>query len=196
MAVSVILLAALWPLMLLIAVLIKLGSNGPLLFKQERVGKDRRPFRMYKFRTMIDNAERQGTGLFSYENDPRVTKVGKYLRKTSLDELPQLCNVLLGSMSIVGPRPPVLAELDEMNELDKDALTVRFQVKPGITGLAQVSGRNALRWEEKLVFDKIYVQRFGRRGIIEDIVILIRTVWVILFMRDVIEQPPKDLAQT
>ena len=196
MAVSVILLVALWPLMLLIAVLIKLGSNGPLLFKQERVGKDRRPFWMYKFRTMIDNAERQGTGLFSYENDPRVTKVGKYLRKTSLDELPQLCNVLLGSMSIVGPRHPVLAELDEMNELDKDALTVRFQVKPGITGLAQVSGRNALRWEEKLVFDKTYVQRLGRRWIIEDIVILIRTVWVILFMRDVIEQPPKDLAQT
>src|SRR5699024_8610522 len=97
-----IILIILSPLLLIIAVIIKLDSEGPILFKQERLGKDGKVFLIYKFRTMVDNAEKKGTGLFTNENDPRITKIGKFLRKTSLDELPQLINVLKGEMSIIG----------------------------------------------------------------------------------------------
>jgi len=104
---SVIGIIILFPVMLVIAAAIKLDSKGPVIYKQDRLGKNGRIFKIYKFRTMIENAEKMGSGLFTFENDPRITKVGKFLRKTSLDELPQLFNVLKGDMSFVGPRPPV-----------------------------------------------------------------------------------------
>lgn len=190
LTVAIPILALLWPLLLLISVLIKLESPGPVLFIQDRIGKNGAVFRMYKFRTMVVNAEKTGTGLCSYAGDPRVTNVGKYLRALSLDELPQLLNVLMGSMSIVGPRPAVTYELGDYAMLS-DHVKTRFRVKPGITGLAQVSGRNGLDWSQKIILDNMYVERFARLGIFEDFVIAIRTVWVILSMRNVIEQAPQ-----
>lgn len=180
-----------WPVLLLISVMIKLDSEGPVLFVQDRIGKNGAVFRMYKFRTMVVNAERTGTGLCSYPGDPRVTKVGRYLRAASLDELPQLLNVVMGSMSIVGPRPAVTYELGDYATL-RDHMKIRFTVKPGITGLAQVSGRNSLDWDQKIALDNKYVERFAQLGIIEDIVIVIRTVWVMLSMRNVVEQAPQE----
>lgn len=182
------LLLILWPLLLLIALFIKLDTKGPVFFVQGRIGKNGSIFRMYKFRTMVQNAEHTGTGLFSYSDDPRVTRVGNYLRKTSIDELPQLLNVISGTMSIVGPRPPVTYELGEYSTFS-DQLKIRFRVKPGITGLAQISGRNALDWQEKIVFDNEYVGRFERLGVLEDLIIIIKTIWVMLSMKNVIEQP-------
>jgi len=129
------------PLWVLIAVAIKLDSRGPIFFKQERRTRNGRIFTMLKFRSMMVNAENIGTGLFSYDNDPRITRVGHFLRKTSLDELPQLLNVILGDISIVGPRPCVKYELGEYETLNKK-YKKRFQVKGGITGLAQAKGRN------------------------------------------------------
>jgi lipopolysaccharide/colanic/teichoic acid biosynthesis glycosyltransferase len=187
LAVAVVILALTWPVLLLISVLIKMESEGPVLFIQERIGKDGAIFRMYKFRTMVVNAEHAGTGLCSYPDDPRVTKLGRYLRAASFDELPQLYNVLRGSMSIVGPRPAVTYELGNYAALT-DEMKIRFTVKPGITGLAQISGRNSLDWNQKIALDKVYVERFARLGIIEDILIATRTVWVILSMRNVVEQ--------
>ena len=188
--IAVAILALLWPLLLLISALIKLESQGPVLFIQDRIGKGGTVFRMYKFRTMVVNAEQTGTGLCSYHDDPRVTRIGKYLRAASLDELPQLHNVIMGSMSIVGPRPAVTYELGDYATLT-DHMKVRFTVKPGITGLAQVSGRNGLDWSQKIALDNLYVERFARMGIVEDIVIAIRTVWVMLLMRNVVEQAPQ-----
>lgn len=191
LVIAVGILALLWPLLLLILVLIKLESKGPVLFIQDRIGKGGAVFRMYKFRTMVVNAEHTGTGLCSYPNDPRVTKVGKYLRAASLDELPQLFNVVRGPMSIVGPRPPVTYELGDYAALTDD-MKIRFRVKPGITGLAQISGRNSLDWRQKIALDNMYVERFAQLGIIEDFVIAIRTVWVMLSMRNVVEQAPQE----
>jgi len=190
LAISVAIMALLWPLLLLISALIKLESGGPALFIQDRIGKGGAVFRMYKFRTMIVNAEHTGTGLCSYPGDPRVTKVGRYLRAASLDELPQLYNVVMGSMSIVGPRPAVTYELGDYTMLT-DLMKIRFKVKPGITGLAQVSGRNGLDWSQKIALDNMYVERFARLGIIEDIAIVFRTVWVMLSMQNVVEQAPQ-----
>ena len=139
---------------------------------------------------MVPNAERMGTGLFSYSDDPRITRVGKYLRMTSLDEIPQIINVLLGNMSLVGPRPPVTYELGEYKDFT-DTMKIRFRVKPGITGLAQVSGRNDLEWNQKIFFDNIYVEKFERYGIFEDILLLIKTLFVVLFMKNIIEKKPE-----
>ena len=189
--IAVAILALLWPLLLLISALIKLESQGPVLFIQDRIGKGGAVFRMYKFRTMVANAEHTGTVLCSYPGDPRVTKVGRYLRAASLDELPQLYNVVMGSMSIVGPRPAVTYELGDYTTLT-DPMKIRFKVKPGITGLAQISGRNALDWSQKIALDNMYVERFARLGILEDIAIAIRTVWVMLSMRNVVEQAPQE----
>ena len=107
---------------------------------------------MYKFRTMYVNSEKSGTGLYSFDDDPRITRIGSFLRRFSLDELPQLINVILGSMSLVGPRPPVTYELGPWNEYTPH-MRKRFKVKPGITGLSQVSGRNTLDWDQKIKYD-------------------------------------------
>lgn len=144
------------PVILFTSIAIKTTSNGPVLFRQKRLGKDGKVFKIYKFRTMIDNAEKIGTGLSTYEGDPRITRVGELLRKTSLDELPQLINVVYGDMSIIGPRPPVPyhpKEYSMYNFTEKK----RFNVLPGITGYAQIKGRNSLTWEERIRYDVEYV---------------------------------------
>lgn len=121
------------------------------------------------------NAEKMGAGLFNYENDPRVTKLGRFLRDHSVDELPQLFNIFLGDMSVVGPRPCVTYELGEFETLNK-RYKKRFQMKAGLTGLAQVKGRNDIEWDEKVGYDNQYIDLFSKRGIFVDIQILIESV--------------------
>lgn len=158
------------------SIAIKRDSEGPVFFQQERRTKDGKVFRMLKFRSMVINAEKMGTGLFNYENDPRVTKVGRKLRDSSVDELPQLFNIFLGTMSVVGPRPCVKYELGEFETLN-NRYKKRFQVKAGLTGLAQIKGRNDISWDEKVTYDNEYVDKFGKIGIFEDIYILILSVF-------------------
>ena len=165
----------LFPLWLITAFAIKLDSKGPILFKQGRRTKNGRVFNMYKFRSMVVNAENIGTGLFSYDNDPRVTKVGAFLRKTSIDELPQLFNVIKGDISIVGPRPCVTYELGDFDTLNKK-YKKRFQVKGGITGLAQCKGRNENSWDEKVTLDNEYIDRFKKEGFWLDVKIIWWTI--------------------
>lgn len=182
-----VLIVLLAPFLLGIAFAIRLTSPGPAFFVQNRIGLRGQVYRMLKFRTMIPNAEKMGTGLFSFEADPRITRLGHILRRTSLDELPQLFNVLGGSMSLVGPRPPVTYELGPWEDYTP-VMRKRFEVKPGITGLAQVSGRNDLNWDEKIAFDNDYVDRVARKGVLVDIAILWRTVVVVVTGRDTVEQ--------
>ncbi|WP_411374113.1 sugar transferase [Arthrobacter sp. MPF02] len=173
-----VILITLFPVMIVLAVLVKLDSRGPVLFKQERVGIEGTLFRMYKFRSMVVNAEQQlsklavkneGQGvLFKMKDDPRVTRVGKKLRKYSLDELPQLFNVIAGSMSLVGPRPPLPSEV-EAYEHD---VRRRLLVKPGLTGLWQVSGRSNLSWQDSVRLDLYYVENWS---LASDVIILLRT---------------------
>lgn len=168
-------LVVLSPLWVVIAVAIKCDSKGPVLFAQDRRTKDGRIFKMYKFRSMVVNAEKMGAGLFNYENDPRVTKTGRFLRNTSLDELPQLWNVVKGDLSLVGPRPCVSYELGDFDTLNKK-YKKRFEVRGGITGLAQVEGRNENSWDEKVTYDNIYIDEFKKQGVWLDIKILVGTV--------------------
>lgn len=174
------------PLLIMIAVLIKLNSKGPVFFSQERIGLNGKNFFMHKYRTMVPDAEKMGTGLFSYQDDPRITKVGKLLRITSLDELPQLWNVLTGSMTLVGPRAPVTYELGNYADFS-EKLKSRFLVKPGVTGLAQISGRNDLSWDEKIEYDVEYIKMIDKYGFWFDLLILLKTVPVVLKMKSTIE---------
>lgn len=161
------------PLLLTIAAAIKATSRGPVIFRQMRLGKDGTEFAILKFRTMVQNAEQIGDGLFvKTESDSRITGVGKVLRATSLDELPQLLNVISGNMSLVGPRPPVPHHpyrYEDYSEFQKK----RFAMRPGITGLAQVTVRNAVPWDERIPLDVQYVETFN---ILLDAKILVRTV--------------------
>ena len=141
---------------------------------------------MYKFRTMIENAENMGTGLFNYENDFRITKVGNFLRKSSLDELPQLLNIIKGDMAVVGPRPPVTYELGSYEDLNAEYKR-RFTVLPGITGLAQVSGRNELLWDEKVKYDNEYIDLIKKYGFLIDIKIIALTFLNVFFMKNICE---------
>lgn len=179
-------LIVLFPLMLMISVAVKLDSKGPVLFKQQRRTKDGKIFKMYKFRSMKVGAEKMGTGLFNYKDDPRVTRVGRFLRNTSLDELPQLLNVLTGSLSLVGPRPCVTYELGDFATLNKK-YKKRFQMKAGITGLAQVKGRNDISWDEKVFYDNQYIDKYKRYGVLLDIWILAATVGNVFKSKDIYE---------
>ena len=156
---------------MIVAIAIKLDSKGPIFFKQGRRTKDGKIFQMLKFRSMVVDAEKQGTGLFSYDHDPRVTKVGAFLRKTSIDEFPQFFNVLKGDISLVGPRPCVTYELGDFDTLNKK-YKKRFEVKGGITGLAQCKGRNENSWDEKVTLDNEDVDLFKKEGVWIDIKIL------------------------
>lgn len=161
--------------MLIIAVLIKMDSRGGAIFKQERLGKDGKVFTMYKFRTMCENAEKDGAK-WADADDDRCTRVGKYLRKVRFDELPQLVNIIKGDMSIVGPRPERPCFYDEF-ETYIEGFCQRLAVKPGLTGLAQVSGGYELKPEEKIIFDLEYIEK---RSILMDIKIIFKTVAVVL----------------
>ena len=163
------------PLWIIIAIAIKKDSKVTILFKKGIIKKNLKLFNMYKFRSMIVDAEKMGAGLFNYKDDPRVTKVGKFLRKSSLDELPQLFNIFFGDMSVVGPRPCVTYELGDFETLNKK-YKKRFQVKAGLTGLAQVKGRNDISWDEKVTYDNQYVDGFKKYGILLDIKILFDSV--------------------
>jgi exopolysaccharide biosynthesis polyprenyl glycosylphosphotransferase len=177
-AVSAVLIVLSLPLMVAVAVLIKLHDRGPVLFKQDRVGIGGAPFQMWKFRSMVVDAESRlaslqtssdGNGLlFKMKKDPRVTSIGRLLRKFSFDELPQLFNVLIGSMSLVGPRPPLPSEV-EAYEQD---VRRRLLVKPGLTGLWQVSGRSNLSWQDSVRLDLYYVENWSLAG---DLLILLKT---------------------
>lgn len=178
-ALSIIGVIGISPLLLVLALLVKTTSRGPVLFKQTRVGYHGRQFQMFKFRSMVTNAEElladlktsQDSGnevMFKMTNDPRVTRVGRVMRRFSLDELPQLFNVIGGSMSLVGPRPPLPTEV----ETYADHVHRRFLVKPGITGLWQVSGRSTLSWEDTVRLDLSYVENWT---MLTDIVIIART---------------------
>lgn len=182
--IAIILLSPVW---LIIAIAIKCDSKGPVLFAQERRTKGGRIFKMYKFRSMVVNAESMGAGLFNYENDPRVTKVGRFLRNTSLDELPQLWNVLKGDISLVGPRPCVSYELGDFETLNKK-YKKRFEVRGGITGLAQIKGRNENSWDEKVTYDNIYIDDFKKKGVFLDIKILFGTVAKVFKKQDIYEE--------
>jgi len=175
------------PVWLIIAIAIKCDSEGPVLFSQDRRTQNGRLFKMYKFRSMIVNAESMGAGLFNYENDPRVTKTGRFLRNTSLDELPQLWNVIKGDLSLVGPRPCVSYELGDFDTLNKK-YKKRFEVRGGITGLAQVKGRNESSWDEKVTYDNMYIDEFKKQGVWLDIKILAGTVSKVFKKEDIYEE--------
>jgi lipopolysaccharide/colanic/teichoic acid biosynthesis glycosyltransferase len=171
-------------LFLIIAILIKVEDpKGPILFKQKRVGKNGKEFMMYKFRSMVSNAEEkleellkynETTGaMFKMKNDPRVTKMGKIIRKTSIDELPQLFNVFKGEMSLVGPRPPLPREVKEYSTYDMQ----RLLVVPGCTGLWQVNGRSDIGFKDMVDLDLQYITN---RSLKTDIVIIIKTIFVLL----------------
>lgn len=172
------------PVFVIISILIKITDpKGKVFFSQKRVGKNQQSFYIYKFRSMYQNAEEdleklkefnevQGP-MFKIKNDPRVTKLGSFLRAYSIDELPQLLNVLLGDMSLVGPRPPLVSEFDTYTLHDKQ----RLKVKPGITGLWQVSGRSSLSFAEMVELDLEYINNISLKT---DLIILIKTVKVVL----------------
>ena len=150
------------PLFLAICIAIIIDDPGSAFFKQKRIGKDGKTFEIIKFRTMVLNAEKLGDGLVvQSEDDPRITKVGRLLRKTSLDELPQLLNILIGQMSLVGPRPPVTYHPYNGYENYPERAKKRFQMRPGITGLAQVEKRNSATWDERIEIDIDYVEKIG-----------------------------------
>lgn len=184
-------LVVLFPLWLVIAIAIKCDSKGPVLFAQERRTQNGRLFKMYKFRSMVVNAESMGAGLFNYKDDPRVTKVGRLLRNSSLDELPQLWNVVKGDLSLVGPRPCVSYELGDFDTLNKK-YKKRFEVRGGITGLAQIKGRNENSWDEKVTYDNIYIDEFKKQGLLLDVKILIGTVAKVFKKQDIYEEKQSD----
>lgn len=175
-----VLLLALSPVLLLCALAVRRSSRGPVLFRQRRLGQDGRPFHLLKFRSMYDNPPdlRNADGsAYTGDDDPRVTRVGRFLRKTSLDELPQIFNVLRGDMSLVGPRPDQVDQLRYYTETEKRKLNV----KPGITGLAQISGRNNISWERRKTLDVEYVDR---QSFWFDFIILARTIPYVLLRKD------------
>ena len=161
------------PLWLYIIIRIKSEDHGPVFFIQERVGKDGKLFRMYKFRSMVMGAEQKGAGVFVSAEDKRITKIGRFIRKTSIDELPQLINVLKGEMSVVGPRPTLAYQVKRYNERQRR----RLSVKPGITGWAQINGRNTMTWPEKIELDLWYIDHWS---IGLDFKIIGKSIWSVL----------------
>ena len=166
----------LFPIFVIIGMLVKLDSKGPVFFVQERAGKDGKIFRAFKLRTMVDRAVEMGLGYEVAKDDNRITRVGKYLR-WGIDELPQLINVFKGDMSIVGPRPALPHQVDKYSKREK----WRLEVKPGITGWALINGRNKLSWPERIKLDIWYIDHWS---LWLDLKILFKTVWVVIFTRE------------
>ena len=168
------------PLLLLLALLIKLDSPGPVIFKQERLGLKGRVFHIYKFRSMCVNAEHTGTGVYSGKGDSRVTRIGKFMRATSLDELPQFFNVLFGTMSLIGPRPPLTYHPWPFEQYTAEQRKF-FAVRPGITGYAQVHGRNNVEWPQRIALNVWYAENLS---FWLDCRIFFLTVFKVLLMKD------------
>lgn len=166
--------------MLIIAVLIRLESEGPALFKQKRLGKNGKEFCIYKFRSMKQNAEKTGTGVYSKKGDPRITKIGRIIRATSLDELPQLLNILKGEMSWIGPRPPLTYHPWPVDQYTPEQFRM-FEVAPGISGWAQVNGRKAVEWNRRIEMNVWYVDHVS---LWLDIKIAFMTVFKVLCNAD------------
>ena len=186
---SFVALVVLLPLLALLAVWIKLDSPGPVLFRQKRIGRHREPFHVLKFRTMThrdpDAIDQHAEQVVSAGADKRITRAGRFLRMTSLDELPQLINILKGEMSLVGPRPVIPEQLEVVPHWFED----RFKVRPGITGLAQVRGRRSLSWEEQLQYDTEYARK---PLIVKDIGIIFQTAVVVLTARGIYGDESKN----
>lgn len=182
------------PLFLILAIKIKGEDGGPVFYSQIRIGKDEKPFRIYKFRSMVVNAEKMKKDLlaqnevegamFKMHDDPRITKVGKFIRAHSLDELPQLWNVLIGNMSLVGPRPPLPKEVEMYSDYDKQ----RLLVKPGCSGLWQATSRNSADFAEMVQLDIKYI---NKSGVFMDLWIIFKTIGVIIHPNGMYEDGKK-----
>lgn len=168
------------PLMLAVSILIKIYSRGPVIFRQKRIGRNGKVFEIYKFRSMCVGAEKTGSGVYSGKGDARVTRIGKILRATSIDELPQLLNILKGEMSFVGPRPPLTYhpwKYEEYTDFQKRM----FEVRPGITGWAQVNGRKDVEWHKRIELNVWYVDHMS---LLLDIKIMFMTAFKVLTNAD------------
>ena len=166
------------PLLIVVAILIKVGSEGPIFFRQERPGKNQEIFRVYKFRTMVKDAVRhQKVGVEVTESDVRITPFGKFLRRFKIDELAQLINIFKGDMSIVGPRPTLPEYIEQYEEWELE----RFDVRPGLTGLAQINGNIYLSRQEKSAYDVKYIENIS---FINDIKIILKTIAIVFFGED------------
>jgi lipopolysaccharide/colanic/teichoic acid biosynthesis glycosyltransferase len=172
-AIATLALVVLSPFLLAAAIAIKLGSRGPVVYRQRRVGRAGAEFEMWKLRTMVAGSDPVGVGTIVTRDDPRVTAAGRFLRRTSLDEVPNLVNVLRGEMAIVGPRPTIPAQVDDYTPRQNR----RHEVRPGITGWAQVQGRAGIPWEERIELDVWYVDH---RSAALDARILLRTIWLVI----------------
>lgn len=176
--VSLILLLALFPIFVIIAFLIKIDSSGPVFYKQYRIGRNGKKFKIWKFRSMIINAENIGAKMGFIKDDPRITCVGKLLRLTSFDELPQIINILKGEMSFIGPRPTIENQVVKYNTIQRR----RLLMKPGISGWAQVNGRNELKWSKRIKLDIHYIDNWN---LWFDIKILFRTLYIIFARKNI-----------
>ncbi len=165
------------PVFLIVAIMVALDSPGPIFFKQERIGKDGRPFYPFKFRTMVVGAQDRGLGVASGVNDDRITRMGGFLRKWGIDEFPQLVNILMGEMSVVGPRPTLRYQVEKYDQFQKR----RLLVKPGLAGWAMIHGRNSLTWEERIRYDVWYVDNWS---FWLDIKILFKTFYLIFIKQE------------
>lgn len=173
-------LVLLFPLLLTVSILIKIDSRGPVIFRQKRIGRNGKVFEIYKFRSMCVGAEKTGSGIYSGKGDARVTRIGKILRATSIDELPQLLNILKGEMSFVGPRPPLTYhpwKYEEYTDFQKRM----FEVRPGITGWAQVNGRKDVEWHKRIELNVWYVDHMS---LLLDIKIMFMTAFKVLTNAD------------
>lgn len=177
---SLLLLMIAWFPMLIVALIVRLESPGPALFRQQRLGKDGRVFDMYKFRSMCVNAEHTGSGVYSGKNDSRVTRVGRIIRATSIDELPQLINILKGDMSFIGPRPPLTYHPWPIEAYTAEQRRM-FDVRPGITGWAQINGRKGVEWNRRIEMNVWYVDHLS---LMLDLKILFATVGKVLSNAD------------
>ena len=173
-------LALAWPIMAITALAIKLDSPGPVIFKQKRLGYHGREFDFYKFRSMVVNAEHTGSGVYSDKNDARVTRVGRIIRATSIDELPQLVNILRGDMSCIGPRPPLTYHPWPIEKYTASQKRM-FDVRPGVTGWAQVHGRKDVEWHKRIRMNVWYVDNCSLRL---DIIIFFMTIYKVLTNAD------------
>lgn len=181
---ALVIIVVLTPVFLLIAVYIKMDSTGPVFFKQARGGLKGRHFTIYKFRTMYQDIEKEQEDRLPLPDDDRITKSGALLRRTSLDELPQLINILKGEMSFIGPRPTLASQTDQYNEYQMK----RLEVKPGVTGLAQITGRNELSWTEKIELDIEYIQK---KSLKLDLSILLQTFHKVLHSEGIYQKSIK-----